>query len=371
MRDPGPAVLVVALSVLGGALVYDLARPRRVVSRAEFDWGQPRVAKLPELQWLDASPARPHAWRGAHLVLGDLRVDAIPRPPLEGPPPLGSEPIPPLPLPARAADPERLGAARAILGENARAAQIGPYRLLTDVPDGELVERLARMLEGLEAVYVARYGVAPIGTPLETIVLFAADADYAALVRSEERLTGLLPAGYAARGLVALPVGNRPWADVAAVLAHEVVHLLNRRALGPALPPWLDEGLAGDLGAARFDGRGAIVPDTYGGSVRVDWSAAGTAVAYAGGRAALLAARDRDLAGSGWSLAELTALPWEEFVRRDAQDLTYATSLLCVRDVLADAGTAGVFRDFLKSVAAGGPAESTALQTRLGWTWEE
>ena len=35
-------------------------------------------------------------------------------------------------------------------------------------------------------------------------------------------------------------------------------HLLNRRAIGPALPPWLDEGLAEDLAQSRVEGRRVV-----------------------------------------------------------------------------------------------------------------
>ena len=47
-------------------------------------------------------------------------------------------------------------------------------------------------------------------------------------------------------------------ADVAATLIHELVHALNTRSIGPALPPWLDEGLAEDLSYAALGPGGEI-----------------------------------------------------------------------------------------------------------------
>ena len=55
-------------------------------------------------------------------------------------------------------------------------------------------------------------------------------------------------------------VGRRSRAAVAGSLVYAMTRLLNERALGPDLPPWLDEGLARDLAALRIEKKGATAP---------------------------------------------------------------------------------------------------------------
>src|SRR6185436_7649016 len=97
----------------------------------------------------------------------------------------------------------------------------------------------------VDAAYRARYGLDLAGAPAETVVLFRRRRSYDEYL---QRTGGPLAAetGHFAGGVVALYREGRLLEDVRATLVHELVHALGRRGLGPALPPWLDEGMADD-----------------------------------------------------------------------------------------------------------------------------
>jgi hypothetical protein len=98
-----------------------------------------------------------------------------------GPPPMGSDPVPALPLPGRPADRERLVEARSFFAAPPIEGRLGPYPLLTDVEDDALRLRLTRTTEESEPLYVSRYGLAPVGAPAETIVLYRREESYRGL----------------------------------------------------------------------------------------------------------------------------------------------------------------------------------------------
>jgi hypothetical protein len=167
---------------------------------------------------------------------------------------------------------------------------------------------------------------------------------------------------------VALYDGGRRRGDVAATLVHELVHLLNRRSLGPALPPWLDEGLAVDLGLSEIDAAGGLVPGRLGGAVVEDASR----IELAGAPAALHKLRGAYERGALPPLASLLELDWEGFVAGERIELHYAAAWFFFRYLLdpvsgLEAGT----RAFFASVAAGGPADAEVLRARLGRSWPE
>ncbi len=282
----------------------------------------------------------------------------------DGPPPLGSAADPPRPLPARAADPERLRAAAALLGETPLRSAIGPYLLLADPRAEPPVERWSELAAALDAAFTERTGRAPLGEPAETVVLYADQMAYRELQGREARLAGLTTGGHASAGIAALWSGGRTATETESTLVHELTHFVSRRALGPALPPWLDEGLAEDLGQAPFDAARARFEL---GGWRIDVERAGNRFQIRGALAALDLAARALAAERPLSIAGLMALDWEDFVGPEAP-VRYAQALAWIR-FLFDGDqpeSAARFRDFLAEVAAGESADGARLLERLG-----
>jgi hypothetical protein len=282
-------------------------------------------------------------------------------------PPLGSAPDPVLPLTGRAARPELLAAAREILGLPADAMpaeRLGAYPLFTDVNDAALKIVLDRAARGVDDAYRARYGLSLVGNPAETVVVFRRRADYEAYLA---RTGGpAAETGHVAGGVVALYREGRLIDDVRATLVHELVHVLGRRGLGPALPPWLDEGMADDLAESTFGEGGRPIPGTLSDpALRTPGF-----VEIHGGHASLDMLR-RQIAGPGLvPLAELTSLGEEEFLARSPRGLTYAESSFFIRYLLAS-GHAPSFRSFLHGVASGRPPSPDALVAEMGTSWSD
>jgi len=284
-----------------------------------------------------------------------------------GGPPLGSAPDPVLPLTGRPARPELLAAVRQILGLPADATpsrRLGAYPLLTDVDDPALMIVLDRAARGVDDAYTSRYWLSLVGEPAETVVIFRRRADYDAYLA---RTGGpAAETGHVAGGVVALYREGRLIEDVRATLVHELVHVLGRRGLGPALPPWLDEGMADDLAESSFGEGGRPIPGTLSDPAL----RAGGFVEIHGGHASLDMLR-RQIAGPGLvPLAELTSLGEEEFLARQPRGLTYAESSFFIRYLLASERAAG-FRTFLRAIASGQPPSPDALVDRLGTSWSE
>ena len=299
--------------------------------------------------WVDA---------GRLVRLGDPATDA---------PPLGSAPAPTLPIPASPVDPARLARAREHLDPlRVRAGRLGGWTLVTDVEDGLVLAFLDRVAERLEPSYRARYGLAPVGEPKETVVLFANETAYRRFRREEGSPAAERVAGHATVGLVALALGERGTEAAAESLVHELTHLLNRRAIGPALPPWLDEGLASDLGQSRIAADGSLVLGTLSSRRR---PLGAHEILIDGGEATALVARRR--VGSLVPFERLLELGPEEFLRPDDSELHYAQSLLFVRYLLDGAGGAhrDAFRGFLRAVSEGAPIDPEAFRAHLGPTW--
>jgi hypothetical protein len=195
----------------------------------------------------------------------------------------------------------------------------------------------------VETAYRERYGREPVGEPTEVIVLYAREKDYRAYQNQDRTLAALPASGHSGYGIVALFDGGRPESEVAATLVHELTHLLNRRALGPFLPSWLDEGLADDLARSHTD------------------------------ESAALHQLARSLKADGLRpLPELLRLDWQGFMR-DGGNLNYAQSSFWVGYLLEGEGgaLASRFRLFLDAVAHGGPPTAEALQEILGRPWED
>lgn len=282
-------------------------------------------------------------------------------------PPLGSAPTPTLPLAGRAANPQQLERARGQLDNaHTRSGRLGPWNLLTDIEDSEALSSFDRVASRVEQAYRLRYRLAPVGEPLETVVLFADEGAYQRFRRSQGSPSGDRVGGHATAGLVAVAVGARETEAAAESLVHELTHLLNRRAIGPALPPWLDEGLANDLGLSRIAADGSLALGTLSGRRH---ASGGDEIRIDGGEANALIARRR--LGSLVPLERLLAMGPEEFLRTPESELHYAQSLLFVRYLLDGANGAHreAFLSFLAAVAAGAEIDPEAFRAHLGPSW--
>ena len=303
----------------------------------------------------------------------DLARSLPPPSPIEGPArsassarePQPAEIVPPHPLPGRAPSPELLRRATAAL-EEARELQLGPYATTTDVRDEALLRRLDGLAQVVEDAYRRRYGLVPVGEAREAVVLYRRESDYRRLAREDARIAALGSAGHTAQGLVLLYAGGRADSEVGATLVHELVHLLNRRSLGPALPPWLDEGLAEDLAMSRATAEGQLQTGTLGGSA-ID---AGDRIDLRGGFAAALTAQRALDGGRLPRVQTLLDSPWDEFVNA-GRDVRYDAACFLVRYLLDGEGGAmrEAFRGYLAAVAAGGPVEGEELRRRLDRPW--
>lgn len=276
----------------------------------------------------------------------------------EDEPPLGREPDPVLPLPGRPPDPAVLATARRLLDDGAREGFLGPYRLYTDVADPALFTLLEPVAASVEASYRERYGVTPVGRPAEAVVVFRGCDAYRAFLR-EERLPAHA-AGNVSRGVVALCRQGRLYEEVRATLVHELVHVLNRRAIGPALPPWLDEGIAADLAQSRVEG-GRLLPGTLAEVV----VRSGPAWETHGALAAAEVLRSSLAGGQLVPLADLVELDAAGFRAVQPPVLAYAEAGFLVRFLLAGEH-AQRFRAFLAAVAAGASPNAATFEAILG-----
>ncbi len=280
--------------------------------------------------------------------------------------PYGNAAEPPRPLAPRPPEARKLATARELLGEHEHTLSLGPYTLYTDCRDEALLAHLSGLAEQLDGVYTARTGRAPLGTPRSAVVLYRAEADYRRLQQLTERIAGLAAAGHNSHGVAALYVEGRAPIDVAATLVHELTHLINRRALGPMLPPWLDEGLADDLAAAKVGAAGALLPAELSGEHR---RGPGT-VRVDGGLAALWQLNDARATGRLPSVERLVQLDWQAFVRPENARLHYTASAFWIRFLLRrEDDNAAALRRFLAAVAEGEPPSGEALRAQLGEDW--
>ena len=257
-------------------------------------------------------------------------------------------------MPGRTPDSAVLERGKGYLGEPTLVTQFGPYPAYTDVADTELHAFLDRLAVQMEVVYRTRYGLDLRGRAEEVVLLFS-DGDSFREFRSSHESGIVDPAGYSGFGIVATYRGDRSRGEVGSTLVHELAHLLNRRGLGPALPPWLNEGMADDLAQSRVDVNGRIQPGVVGGRV----VKRGNRIHMLGGQA---------------SLQHLVrALDEESFSRGEHAELNYAHSSFFIRYLLSgrEAGLEGRFRDYLEDVASGGRWEPAALLEHLGRDWVE
>ncbi len=286
-------------------------------------------------------------------------------------------------VPARAggADPARLERARAILGHRGEPARLGTFDLYTDLDKPRLLESLDRVATSLPYAYRERYGLALDGGGGAVVALFAKESCYREYERDEEDISTLSAMGHAGYGIAALFVGGRRFESIAALLVHELAHLLNRKALGSGTPAWLEEGLANDLAFSRVERSGRIVPGSLGGSSHVGEERVRTGSGLRtvttlhldGALASLSVLQKAELRGGLVPLPALLEQPWVEFVRREGRDLRYIQSAFLVRYLLdgEDARRASRFRSYLLAVSFGANADSKRLLAALDTDWEE
>ncbi|MEE8524897.1 MAG: SH3 domain-containing protein [Thermoanaerobaculia bacterium] len=280
---------------------------------------------------------------------------------------------------APATDEGRLITALELLESGAEPLDLGSFELYTDVADRPLLRFLGDVAEGLPDAYRRRFGVDSGTGGGEAVILFSREQSYRDYATAVTAAAADLEApGHAGYGLAALFVGGQTAAEVAAVLVHELTHLLNRRALSPALPPWLEEGIANDLAFSRIDGSGRLHPGSLGGrSVVVEepayrpggWLGSDRAVHLSGPPAILRRLAEDRRAGKNLPLELLTDLLAGEFFHPDGRQARYDLSAFFVRYLL-DGDLAARFRAFLAALAAGGSPASTAMRDHLERDWQ-
>ncbi len=280
----------------------------------------------------------------------------------------------------------RLALAREMLGSTTghvdapEERRLGPFSLYTDVEDRRLLRYLSRISDHLAETYRERYGLEPRLEAGDAAVLFAREADYRtyeAQVRPETDRGAL---GHAAYGLAVLYVGRQGPEDVAAVLVHELTHVLSHRAFAKAPPPWLDEGMANDLAFCRSDGARRLVLGSLGGrSVVIEehsyqpggWIDAERAVHLSGPAATRNLLRERWRIGGAIRIGALAELSSGQFFDPEDRQVRYDASAFFVRYLLdgEDGGLAPGFRAFLAALAAGEPGDPSALPFFLERNW--
>lgn len=265
--------------------------------------------------------------------------------------------------PAATADAARLAKARDAMRPLGRETSLGPWRLLTDAAIGELTG-LDAVAQNLAEAYRARYGLAAGPGPGQAVVIYASDTPYRTFARSDGSPM-LAARGHAGGGLAVFALGHNQL-ETRLVLVHELTHLLSRSALGEKLPAWLDEGLAEDLAWCRVDAAGRLQPDTL--DVREERPAPEEVGAprESGPRAIVDDWLKRARAGRIAPLAAILAPESRLFADLAARrDATTASAML-IRWCLAEPARSAAFREFLKAVSQGGPADANALAAALG-----
>lgn len=264
---------------------------------------------------------------------------------------------------ARTPDAARLAAAYNAMRPLGRDTRLGPWRLVTDVATGEL-RGLDAVALNLADAYRSRTGLPTAPGPDQAVVIFASDTRYRAFARADGSPM-LGTRGHAGAGLAAFAMGRNPL-ESRVILVHELTHLLSRNALGEAIPAWLDEGLAEDLGWCRVDAAGRLQPDTL--DLHEGTRGSGTAAVLerSGPRVTADAWRERARAGRIPPLAAVLAPESRLFSDPGARRDAATASGLLVRWCLAEPARAETFREFLRAVSLRGAADFRALAASLG-----
>lgn len=232
----------------------------------------------------------------------------------------GRRPAPVLPLPPRPPDRALVERALASMSGEPRAFRLGDYLGRSDFEVEEIVAACQEPMASLRDFYREELGVEPVGEAAEMFLLFASESDYRAF--SGGPMIGL---GRAGPGFAATHGENRSAESVCSTLIHETAHLLNRCAIGPALPPWLGEGIA-EYVQWRVSSEPSPTAD--------HWE-------HAGG----------ELPG----LSTLIELDESAFQAQSGAALSYAASGLWIEYLLSQQELRSGFREFLSYLSTGGP----------------
>ncbi len=279
--------------------------------------------------------------------------------------------IPPAPLAVAPPSLEdRVAERRRIAAESLGLAgpngSLGPYRLMTDVEDRDLLAHLARVTSGLASSYRQRFGLEPAPADGQIVVLFRDEQLYR---RYESTATDLSPygaLGHAGADLAVLFAGEHHLDTVTSLLIHELTHLMNRSTLGDTPPPWLEEGMANDLAYCRVDRQGRLRLGSLGGDSTWFGDRRGGSLHYTGALAALSLVVGSRARREATPLAELVALGQQEFLDAERRPLRYAESTFLVRFLLEGEGGryADGFRRYIER-AAGPEAVGAGTLARL------
>ena len=235
----------------------------------------------------------------------------------------GARPAPVLPLSPRRPEPEVVERALEAFPTTPKLARLEPYLVYSDAAIEGVREACGALIGDAESLYRELYGVELVGEAAEAILLFERRQDYKRFASGEATR---LSTGHAGGGFVATFVGGRRASDTCRTLLHEIAHLLNWRALGPALPPWLTEGLA----------------------VNFEQQARGERPPY----------RLLDNIASEGRLRPfevLAGVGFDEFHAADDTESYYAASGLWVRYLSTDTSVGDEFGFFLDYLSRGGP----------------
>ena len=263
-----------------------------------------------------------------------------------------NQPDPVLPLPATPPNRQTISLARELMEDGGVQRNCGPYSIYSDAQDKGIVDLCPRVAQEVEEAYRRRYGVEPVSPPAEAILLFRQAVAYREFREMMEVSFGINAAHASpAKGYMALYEGDRSMSAILGTLVHELTHLLNRRALGPGLPPWLSEGVADDLAESKMDADGSLHPGRLGGASQIE----GQRITRWGGVAAAIELqsllKDDDLP----TLAQLFDMGQDQFYDPQTIRLHYALSSFWIRYLLSgfnDDFQQG-FRAFLQDLAKG------------------
>ena len=154
-----------------------------------------------------------------------------------------------------------LDVGKEMLGVKKPQRELADWALYTDVEDEDLLALLAGAAEKVEDAFFSRYGRIPSQAPTHAVLLFAKHSDYRRFSDETAELPSPGHRGHASQGLVAMSAEESSRREVASILVHELTHLLVRRALGSKMPPWLNEGMATDMGSVWVEDSRDLVLD--------------------------------------------------------------------------------------------------------------
>ncbi len=257
----------------------------------------------------------------------------------------------------------RIADARSFLGtENTDFRALGAWPLYTDVTDAVELTRLDRVARQVREVYEKRFGLRPADAPSRVVVLYRDEESYRRFTQEFTDIGEIHGDGHADGAMAALFLADTREIDTAAILAHELTHLVNRDVfLGP-VKTWVEEGLANDLGFSRIDARGNIAPGTLGARNTRNTSSGGQ---YVWSRLLEDWREDRT---ELLPVTDLLDLAWAEFINDRHRRSNYAQSTFLIRYLL-DEGTPenrSGFQEFLAIASRGGPSSAAALTSALG-----